>query len=84
MSGSLTVITYAGRRSGRTFSTPVGYRRTAGGVRILVRCPIRSSGGATFQCDGGEVTVLLDKQQRAGHAAAERSGRRVYVSVSFG
>jgi hypothetical protein len=39
VSRSLTVVTYTGRRSGTTFSIPVGYRRAGDVVRIGVRIP---------------------------------------------
>src|SRR5258705_10100805 len=39
VSRSLTVVTYTGRRSGTTFSIPVGYRQAGDVVRIGVRVP---------------------------------------------
>jgi hypothetical protein len=39
VSRSLTVVTYTRRRSGTTFSIPVGYRRAGDVVRIGVRVP---------------------------------------------
>jgi hypothetical protein len=39
VSRSLTVVAYTGRRSGTTFSIPVGYRRAGDVVRIGVRFP---------------------------------------------
>jgi hypothetical protein len=83
MSGSMTIVSYVGRRSGKTFSTPVGYKRTADGVRIMVALPDQKQWWRNFEGDGGEITVLLDKQERAGHAVAARSGKRVHVDVSL-
>jgi len=37
VSRHLTVVTYTGRRSGRTFSTPVAFRRSGDTVTITVR-----------------------------------------------
>lgn len=75
---SLTVITYVGRRSGRTFSIPVGYRRTAADeVVIGVRLADAKSWWRNFLDEGGAITVRLDGADRAGHATAtrEQSGR---------
>jgi hypothetical protein len=83
MSGALTIVTYVGRRSGKTFSTPVGYKRTSDGVRILVALPDQKTWWRNFVGDGGPITVLLDGAERTGHAVAERSGRKVYVNVTL-
>ncbi|MFV2017233.1 nitroreductase/quinone reductase family protein [Micromonospora sp. LOL_023] len=80
----LTVITYTGRRSGRTFSTPVGYRRTAGTVVIGVRLPEAKNWWRNFLGDGGPVSLHLDGVDRPGHAVARRDDRgRVTVTVAL-
>ncbi len=81
--GSMTIVTYVGRRSGKTFSTPVGFKRTPEGVRIMVALPDQKQWWRNFEGDGGELTLLLDKQERTGRAVAARSGKRVYVDVSL-
>jgi hypothetical protein len=83
MSGAMTIVTYVGRKSGKTFSTPVGYKRTGEGVRIMVALPDQKQWWRNFEGDGGELTVLLDKQQRTGHAVAKRSGKQVLVNVAL-
>ncbi|MFG1603890.1 hypothetical protein [Actinoplanes sp. NPDC049265] len=75
----LTVVSYTGRRSGRTFSTPVAYRLVEGGAVIEVSLPERKTWWRNFTGDGGPITVL----ERRGHATAERAGRRVRVTVRF-
>ncbi|KDN22510.1 hypothetical protein [Amycolatopsis rifamycinica] len=81
----LTRISYTGRRSGRTFSTPVGYRRTGDVVTIRVMMPDAKSWWRNFTGDGGPVTLELDGAGRAGHAGhavARRDGKgRVTVTV---
>jgi hypothetical protein len=83
MSGSMTIVTYVGRRSGKTFSTPVAYKRTPSGVRIMVALPDQKQWWRNFEGDGGELTVLLDKQERSGHAVAARTDKQVHVDVSL-
>jgi hypothetical protein len=79
----LTVVTYVGRRSGRTFSTPVAYQRVEGGVVIEVSIPDRKEWWRNFTGEGGPITVRLDEVERPGHATATRVGGRVRVAVRF-
>jgi hypothetical protein len=79
----LTVVTYVGRRSGRTFSTPVGYQRVEGGVVIEVSIPDRKEWWRNFTGEGGPITVRLDEVERPGHAVASRFRGRVRVTVRF-
>jgi len=76
-----TVITYTGRRSGRTFSTPVAYKRDGNTVTIGVQMPDAKSWWRNF-LDGGPITLRLDGADRAGHAVSRRDDRgRVTVTV---
>lgn len=78
----LTQVTYTGRRSGRTFSMPVGYRRAGDVVRIGVRLPDAKSWWRNFTGDGGPLTLELDETTRTGHAVARRDEKgRVTVTV---
>jgi len=78
----LTQVTYRGRRSGRTFSTPVGYRRAADVVTIRVMMPDAKSWWRNFTGDGGSITLELDDTDRTGHAVAHRDAKgRVTVTV---
>jgi hypothetical protein len=78
----LTVVTYTGRRSGRTFSTPVGYRRRGDVVTIPVGLPDAKTWWRNFTGDGGPIRLELDGVARAGHAVARRDARgRVTVEV---
>ncbi|SFW77166.1 hypothetical protein [Amycolatopsis australiensis] len=81
----LTQVTYTGRRSGRTFSIPVGYRRAGDVVTIGVRLPGAKSWWRNFTGDGGPLTLELDDVERTGHAVARRDARgRVTVTVRLG
>ncbi len=82
VSKHLTLVTYTGRRSGRTFSTPVGYRRSGDDVTIGVRLPDSKTWWRNFLGDGGPVQLQLDGVDRSGHAVAHRDERgRVTVAV---
>lgn len=80
----LIVIRYVGRRSGKTFEIPVGYRRRAGGIVVInVGAPNAKSWWRNFLGDGAPITLLnFDGANRSGHAVANRDERgRVSVSV---
>ncbi|WP_410645815.1 hypothetical protein [Amycolatopsis sp. lyj-346] len=78
----LTQVTYTGRRTGRTFSTPVGYRRAGDVVTIGVRMPDAKSWWRNFTGDGAPLTLELDDAGRTGHAVARRDEKgRVTVLV---
>lgn len=79
---SLTIVTYTGRRSGRTFSTPVAYRRDGDRVIIGVMMPERKRWWRNFLDGGGPIMIELDGADQAGHAVAERSAKgEVVVTV---
>ncbi|RSM50646.1 hypothetical protein DMA12_00305 [Amycolatopsis balhimycina DSM 5908] len=78
----LTEITYTGRRSGHSFSTPVGYRRAGDVVTIRVMMPDAKSWWRNFTGDGAPLTLELDATGRTGHAVARRDEKgRVTVTV---
>lgn len=85
MSTPLTTITYTGRRTGRTISTPVMYRRTgADQVVIGVRGPDGKTWWRNFLGEGGPITLNLDGANRTGHAVAHRDEQgRVTVTVAL-
>lgn len=79
----LVVVRYTGRRSGKTFEIPVGYRRSGNTVTINVGAPNSKNWWRNFLGAGGPITLLnLDGQDRSGHAVAERDEKgRVSVTV---
>ena len=84
MGKGFTVITYVGRRSGKTFSTPVNYRRRGDELLIGVAMPDKKSWWRNFLGEGGPITVRLNGVDRTGHAVARRDERgRVIVRVQL-
>jgi hypothetical protein len=78
----ITVVTYTGRRSGRTFSTPVGYRRAGDIVTIGVRMPDAKKWWRNFLGEGGPLSLDLDGTGRTGHAVARQDQKgRVEITV---
>ncbi|HUB58166.1 MAG TPA: nitroreductase/quinone reductase family protein [Mycobacterium sp.] len=79
---SVTLITYTGRRSGRTISTPVAYRRHGDEIDIAANMPDAKTWWRNFLGDGGPVSLTLDGVERTGHAVAHRDDKgRVTVRV---
>ncbi|MEV4153764.1 nitroreductase/quinone reductase family protein [Nocardia salmonicida] len=75
-------ITYTGRRSGRTFSTPVNYRRSGDEYLIGVAMPDKKTWWRNFLDEGSPVTLRIDGVDHPGHATARRDDRgRVTVRV---
>jgi hypothetical protein len=82
VSKRITIVSYTGRRSGRTFSTPVGYRRVADTVTIAVRFPGAKNWWRNFTGDGGPLSLELDGADHSGHAVARRDDKgRVTITV---
>jgi hypothetical protein len=78
----LTAVSYTGRRTGRTFRTPVGYRRTGDVVTIHVMLANAKKWWRNFTGEGGPITLELPEGDRTGHAVAERTGpNQVTVTV---
>ena len=77
----LTIVTYTGRRSGRTFSIPVAYRRAGDTVEIGVRLAEKKNWWRNFTDAGGPISIELDGVDRAGHAVARQVGKNATVSV---
>lgn len=82
---SLVEVSYVGRRSGKTFSTPVNYRRKGDQVTIAVMAPDQKSWWRNFLGDGGAIVLKnLDGQDRSGHAVATKDEKgRVRVKVAL-
>ncbi|OBJ09441.1 nitroreductase/quinone reductase family protein [Mycobacterium sp. 1465703.0] len=79
---NITMLTYTGRRSGRTFSIPVGYRRSGDDIVISVNMPGAKTWWRNFLDTGGPLTLQLDGTDRAGHGVAKQDEKgRVTVTV---
>ena len=82
VSRNITILTYTGRRSRRTFSIPVGYCRAGDEVKIPVNLPNAKTWWRNFLGPGGTLTLRLDGAERAGHAVAQRNQKgKVTVMV---
>jgi hypothetical protein len=81
----LVVVRYVGRRSGKTFEIPVGYRRTGEALVIGVASPDAKNWWRNFLGEGGPITLVdLDGADRTGHAVADRDDNgRVKVTVQL-
>ena len=83
LSGRLALITVTGRRSGRRFTFPVGYRRVDGRVEIAVGSPERKRWWRNLR-GGGPVLIRLRGTEHRGRAEAhgdEASGVTVVVML---
>jgi hypothetical protein len=67
---NIAMLTYTGRRSGRTYSIPVAYRRSGGDILISVGMPEAKTWWRNFLDTGGPLTLRLDEAEHAGHAVA--------------
>jgi hypothetical protein len=70
--GWMAVVSYTGRRSGRTFSIPVGYTRRGDDLTIPVELPGQKTWWRNFLGDDGPIAVRLRGVDRSGHAVANR------------
>ncbi|MGX9672845.1 hypothetical protein [Mycobacterium sp. HM-7] len=80
---SLVEIRYTGRKSGRSFQTPVNYRLSGDEVVIRVMTPDSKSWWRNFLGAGAPITLVNFRgTDRAGHAIATRDDQgRVTVRV---
>ena len=82
---NIAMITYTGRRSGKTFTIPVAYRRRGDEIEIAANLPDAKTWWRNFLGDGAPLTIRLDEAERAGHAVAHQDDRgRVTVTVRLG
>src|SRR4051794_11767153 len=85
VSRSLALITVTGRKSGRSYTIPVSYRRDGDVVKIGVGWPGRKHWWRNLRGDGAPVGMRIRGEDRRGHAVArgdERSGVTVEVRLA--
>jgi hypothetical protein len=81
---NIALLSYTGRRSGRSFSIPVAYRRTGDQIAIHANLPETKTWCRNFLGVGAPLTLQLDGAERAGYAVAERDDKgRVTVTVQL-
>lgn len=80
---NLVEIRYTGRKTGRSFQTPVNYQLSGDDVTIRVMGPDAKNWWRNFLGEGGPITLLNFRgTDRTGHAVAARDERgRVTVRV---
>jgi hypothetical protein len=71
----IVTISYTGRRSGKSFSTPVLYSKHGDTITIRVASPDSKNWWRNFLNDGAPITVHLPDAARTGHATSHRSNR---------
>src|SRR5437763_9928943 len=83
LSGGLALITVTGRRSGRRYTFPVGYRQDGDRVTVNVGWPQRKDWWRNLK-QGGRVEMRIRGRRRVGQARAlgdERTGVTVEVQL---
>ncbi len=83
--GSMAVVTYTGRKSGREVTFPVNYRREASSDEIVigVMAPDAKTWWRNFTGDGAPIKLRIGSEDHTGHARAVRSDSGVSVRVSL-
>jgi hypothetical protein len=82
--GYITTISYVGRKSGKTFSLPIGYRRSGDTITIGASMPDQKAWWRNFLGTGAPMTIQLADGERSGHAIATRDdGGRVTVTLKL-
>jgi hypothetical protein len=82
VTGYITPISYVGRKSGKTITLPIGYRRSGEDLIIRVMMPDKKAWWRNFLGAGAPMTIQLPDGDRTGHAVATRDERgRVTVTL---
>ncbi|ORM32508.1 hypothetical protein [Williamsia sp. 1135] len=81
---AITTITYTGRKSGKTFSIPVAYKRSGDEVVIAVAMPDKKTWWRNFSGEGAPISIKLDGVDRPGHGVSRRNDKgQVSVKVTL-
>jgi hypothetical protein len=79
----IALITYTGRRSGRRYTIPVGYRIASLQVTITVGSPDRKVWWRSLTGPGAPVELHIGGRRRTGHAVATRARDHAFVHVAL-
>jgi hypothetical protein len=79
----ITEISYTGRKSGKSFTLPIGYQRRGDAITIRVSMPDKKNWWRNFLGAGAPLTIRLDDVDRPAHAVATRdpAGRVTVVAT---
>jgi hypothetical protein len=81
---SMVMLTYTGRKSGKSFTLPVGYKKKGDELLIGVALPDQKNWWRNFSGEGGPITVKLRGVERTGRAVSRRNERgQVLVTVTL-
>ncbi|MET0899470.1 MAG: hypothetical protein ABWY45_16300 [Mycobacterium sp.] len=84
LSRYITEISYTGRKSGRSFTLPIGYRRSGDTVTIAVSMPDKKNWWRNFLGAGAPLSIRLDGTDRPAHAVSSRDAKgRVTVVATL-
>lgn len=75
LSGMLMLLTFPGRKSGRRYTTPVGYHRVGDEILAFTHSPWWKN------CQESDVTVLVEGKALRGHAEAVRDPDVILAAV---
>jgi hypothetical protein len=81
--GSMAIVSYTGRKSGREVSFPVNYRRSGEEIVIGVMAPDAKTWWRNFTGDGAPIRLRIGSDEHTGHARAVRSEDGVSVRVAL-
>jgi hypothetical protein len=72
--GSMAVVTYTGRKSGRAVTFPVNFRRAQSSDEIVIRvmAPDAKTWWRNFTGDGAPIQLRIGAEDHTGHARAVR------------
>ena len=78
----ITEISYTGRKSGKTFTLPIGYVRRGDTVTIRVSMPDQKNWWRNFLGAGAPLSIRLDGTEQPAHAVSTRdaAGRVTVVA----
>ena len=79
----IATISYTGRRSGKSFSTPVLYTKRGDIITVRVASPDSKRWWRNFLDDGAPITVHLPDVSRTGYATSRRDRGHVIVRVAL-
>jgi hypothetical protein len=84
ISGKMALISYEGRRTGKTFSLPVAYSRKGDEVSIDVLVSDHKTWWRNFEGAGAPMRLKLKDAEHEGHATAAKDAKgRVSVKVAL-